>query len=70
MLALLIPIPRAIKDGGTVHWDAALYNVYDVHRLHATENEDGTLETSYIEGIIVEVFGIEVFNNTEPRVNF
>lgn len=55
---LLIPIPLRLKDGGTVKYQAILYSVSDVHRLASSEN-DVTLET----GIIVELFGLEVFNN-------
>ena len=55
---LLIPLPMRLKDGGTVKYQAILYSISDVHRLGATEN-DVTLET----GIIVEILGLEVFNN-------
>lgn len=57
-VALLIPIPMRLKDGGTVKYQAILYSISDVHRLGATEN-DVTLET----GIIIEILGLEVFNN-------
>ncbi len=71
-LVLLIPFPAKMKDGGTVHYNAVLYDVYDMHRIKPVENPlaDGTFETEYIEGIIVEIFGIEVFNNTNPRVDY
>ena len=57
-VALLIPIPMRLKDGGTVKYQAILYSISDVHRFGATEN-DVTLET----GIIIEILGLEVFNN-------
>ena len=57
MFILLIPIPLRYKDGGTVEYRALLYSVYDVHRL-ATEPAG-----DYDEGIIVEILGIEIFNN-------
>ena len=69
-LILLIPFPAKMKDGGTVHYNAILYDVYDIHRIKPVDvpNEDGTYKTEYIEGIIVKIFGVEVFNNTVPRV--
>ena len=56
-LLLVIPIPLRLKDGGTVEYKAVLYSVQDVHRL-APEPEGG-----YLEGTIVEILGVEVFNN-------
>ena len=59
-LCLLIPIPMRLKDGGTVVYTAVLYQVEDVHRLTI----DPTSETSaYIDGTIVRILGMEVFNN-------
>lgn len=66
-LLLLIPFPAKMKDGGTVHYNAILYDVYDVHRIKPVENPlaDGTFETEYLEGIIIEIFGVEIFNNVK-----
>lgn len=58
-LVLLFPFPVRLKDGGSVEWNALLYSVTDVHRL-APESEGG-----YLEGTIVEILGVEVFNNVE-----
>ena len=58
-LVLLIPVPLRLKDGGSVEWNAVLYSVTDVHRL-APE-----LESGYLEGTVIEILGIEVFNNAE-----
>lgn len=56
---LLFPVRHQYKDGGTVHYDAIAYDVYDMHRI----SEEG--ETfGYTVGTIVEIFGFEVFNNT------
>lgn len=55
-LVLLIPFPERLKDGGTAHYDAILYDVYDVHR------EDGK---DFDEGIVVEILGYEIFNNVK-----
>ena len=56
-----------MKDDGTKAYRAAIYTVYDVHRIVAPLDE--ITDSEYIEGIIIEVFGIEVFNNTNPRIN-
>ena len=56
---LLFPVRHQYKDGGSVHYDAIAYDVYDMHRI----SEEG--ETfGYTVGTIVEIFGYEVFNNT------
>lgn len=60
LLVLLIPIPRYLKDGGTVEYKAVLYKVSNVHSLNSLE-----AEKPYREGIIIEVFGIEIYNNVE-----
>lgn len=66
-LLLLIPFPAKLKDGGTVHYNAILYDVYDVHRIKPVEPPlaDGTFETEYLEGIIIEIFEVEIFNNVK-----
>ena len=58
LLVLLIPIPIRLKDGGTVEYKAILYEVSDVKKL----NDSCT--NGYEEGIIVKVFGFQIFNNT------
>ena len=58
-LLLLIPIPLRLKDGGSVEYKALLYSVTDVHRL-TPESESG-----YLEGTVIEILGMEVFNNVE-----
>ncbi len=60
-LVLLVPIPLRKKDGGTVEYKAALYSVHDVHRA----NPDVDAEKPFLEGTIIEILGIEVFNNVE-----
>lgn len=69
-LILLVPIKGQMKDGGTVHYDAILYDLYDVHRIKPVDpvNIAGSYETEYIEGIIVKILGVEIFNNTDPYV--
>ena len=58
-IILLLPVPRYQDDGGTVVYDAILYNVEKVHRI----NPDINSEQEYIEGWVVSILGIEVFNN-------
>lgn len=61
LLALsLIPIRMGLKDGGSVRYQAVLYNVTDVHRFR--DDEVG----AYEDGITVEILGFEVFNNVKP----
>ena len=60
-IVLLIPIPMRLKDGGTVVYHAVLYQVEDVHRLGAVD----TAEDEYLEGMIVSILGMEVYNSVE-----
>ncbi len=58
---LCFPVPIQQKDGGTVEYKAILYSVQDVHRL----NPDMDSEEEFIEGTIIEVLGVEIFNNVD-----
>lgn len=60
-VVLLVPIPMRLKDGGTVVYHAVLYQVEDVHRLGAVD----TAEDEYLEGMIVRILGMEVYNSVE-----
>ena len=60
-IVLLVPIPMRLKDGGTVVYHAVLYQVEDVHRLGAVD----TAEDEYLEGMIVIILGMEVYNSVE-----
>lgn len=53
---LLCPIPMKMEDGGTVVYKAFLYKVWDVHRI---------TPKGYDEGTIIEVLGIEIFNDVQ-----
>ena len=57
VIALLLPVPMRMKDGGTVKYQALLYSVSDVHRLAPTA------ESGYEEGIIIEILGVQIFNS-------
>ena len=61
-IILLFPIPLHLKDGGTVVYKAALYSVHKVHSMDLVDSE-----LVYLEGTIVEILGIEVFNNVETQ---
>lgn len=58
---LLFPMPLHKKDGGTVEYKAVLYSVQDVHRI----NPDIHAKEEFIEGTIIEIFGVEIFNNVD-----
>ena len=60
-IVLLVPIPMRLKDGGTVVYRAVLYQVEDVHRLGAVD----TAGDEYLEGMIVRILGMEVYNCVE-----
>lgn len=71
-MVLLFPIRLQMNDGGTVEYKAILYSVYDVHRINPVDspNEDGTIGTEYIDGIIIEILGKVIYNNTNPHIDF
>jgi hypothetical protein len=56
-IVLLFPIPRRLKDGGTVKYQAVFYSISDVHRLSLES------ETGYEEGMIIEILGVEIYNS-------
>ncbi len=60
-IACLIPIRMYLDDGGTVVYKAILYQVDDVHRI----NTEDTSEDEYLEGTVVRVLGVEVYNDVE-----
>ena len=61
VIILLIPIPKRLKDGGTVVYNAILYQVEDVRRI----DPEATSEDDYLEGTIIKILGIEVYNDVE-----
>ena len=60
-IVLLVPIPMRLKDGGTGVYRAVFDQVEDVHRLGAVD----TAEDEYLEGMIVRILGMEVYNSVE-----
>lgn len=57
---LLFPVPVQYLDGGSVTYKAILYSVTDWHEM-TDLNSDG--KTTYVEGLSIEILGIEVFDN-------
>lgn len=54
LLVLLFPIRNQLKDGGTIEYKALVYKVSKVHKRSETEHQDG---------IVVEIFWKEIFND-------
>lgn len=69
VMLVLIPIPSKMKDGGTTHYNAILYDVYDMHRITTPDDyNDAIVGNEYIEGTIIKILGFEVYNNTNPHI--
>ena len=62
-LILLFPIPMKLKDGGSIRFQALLYSVTKYHQL------DHNAEDGYVDGIGIEILGMEVYNSTEKTNN-
>ena len=60
-IAFLIPIRIPLKDGGTVVYSAVLYRVEKVHRI----DSESTGKADYLEGTIVRILGIQVYNDVK-----
>lgn len=57
LLVLLIPVRYDIKDGGSIQYDAILYD--------ATRYRAMWTDTTYLVGWEVKILGITVFDNTK-----
>lgn len=57
LIILVVPKVKYLNDGGTVEYDALLYNITKYHRI----NEDSP--TGYDDGIKIEILGIQVYND-------
>lgn len=65
LLVLLLPVPLSYKDGGTTEYKAVLYSIYNYHAIWYEEGHFSEEEyRGFLVGSVVEVFGIEVYNNT------
>lgn len=59
MVILLFPIPKKLKDGGSIEYRALLYTITNYHKLAPEEST-----TEYIDGIGIEILGMEIINTT------
>ncbi len=59
IIILLIPIPRHLMDGGTVEYNALTYSIIKVHKLN------DNLLGSYDKGLIIKLFGHEIYKNVQ-----
>lgn len=66
LLILLFPIRNQLKDGGTVEYKTLVYKVSKVKKLIPIEEteEEGKIK-EYDHGIIIEIFGFEIYNNVK-----
>jgi len=62
VLILLVPIPRHLKDGGTVEYQSLIYKISKIHR------QNSNLESGYEEGIIIQIFGKQVYSSVSKNV--
>ena len=65
-LIFLFPIRLCATDGGSVQYRSLTYSITKVHSMISEEEaiEEGKAEP-YNEGFVVEIFGIEVFDNVK-----
>lgn len=63
ILVILTPMPIKLKDGGSVEYRALIYKVTKVHRLNELSI------TGYEDGWIIEILGLEIYNETHTKVN-
>lgn len=66
LLILLFPFRYQLKDGGTVEYKALVYKVSKVKRLISIEEmeQEGKIK-KYDQGIVIEIFGLEIYNNVK-----
>ncbi len=66
LLVLLFPVRNQLKDGGTVEYKALVYKISKVKRLISIEEmeQEGKVK-EYDQGIIIEIFGFEIYNNVK-----
>ena len=60
-IILLFPSRLCYDDGGSVEYRAILYSYTDVKRF--VSEADG--EMGYLEGTVIKILGIEVYNDVE-----
>ncbi len=62
-VVLLVPIPRHLKDGGSIEYRALLYSITKYHQL------DHNSETGYRDGIGIEVLGMQIYKRLDNSNN-
>lgn len=62
LLILLFPIPMRLRDGGSIRFQALLYNVTIYHQLNHQ------VESGYVDGIGIEILGVKVFNTIDKKI--
>lgn len=65
ILIVILFIPKHVfyDDGGTNEYIALLYKITDVHQMAPTETAGGG--DGFVDGIIIEILGIEIYRNVE-----
>ena len=65
LLVVICLIPKRVhlEDGGSVVYKAILYQVKDVHMMGAEDPAEG----EYLDGTVVKILGIEVYNDVNLR---
>ena len=66
-IVMLVPIPLKCKDGGTVQYDALLYDVFDYNRIgtdYYRNRETGEMKCSVLKGTEIYIFGLQVYDGT------
>lgn len=63
---LLFPARLQLEDGGSIQYRALIYRITKVHALIPEEEamQNGKVKP-YNDGIIVEIFGVKVFEHVE-----
>lgn len=61
LVILLFPRRNTLNNGGTIEYKSVVYKVSKVHRYKI----DGKYNNNFENGIIIELFGKEIYNNVE-----
>lgn len=64
LVAMLFPVVYHLNDGGTVEYKAILYTISDVKSI-ADDKKWEQGYSYYNEGIVIEIFGFVVYDNTK-----
>ena len=60
IVILFTPVRLAIKDGGSVRWQALVYSVTKIHQLNPASDDT----KPYIDGWEVKLLGMTVYRET------